>query len=450
MRWITAMALLAGPCFVHAAGVKTVVIGDSLSAEYDPIVSIPGFGSTATAYADVTTNDWEAFSWVELCADLRSGQFDLGAHRAFPNVWGEVLPLDPRASGYEYNWAIPGVTAHDFAAVVTATPFSNLAYHQIQQAIRGDLEDVGRAVVFLGGNEFRGNFGGIYDGTADTNAIINTLVADVRTVLEFVLDANPSLQVCLVNVPDTAATPNKQEAHPDPVLRQRVTEATRVANVKLAALAASNGVAFADVFTQTTNLIAGVPHYFGAVNMVYAKHPDNHPRYEFTRDGLHPNNPGQIEVLRAIIAAFNARYAAGIPPITDAEALGVLGLSNDIPFYEWARDAGVTATNFVDDPDADGVVNLIEYALGGDPARGDRAELPWSWETSNGVTALTWQPDPARARHVRVAAWASSNLTTWAPVATNLVLPGSNGSWRVEAPATGRGYFRLRVETMAP
>ena len=427
----------------------TVILGDSLSAEYDPIASIPGIGNTATEYADITVTGWESKSWVEILGEIRTNRFQFGTRKAWPNLWQEFVG-DVKMSGYEYNYAIPGITAGEYAGLLSSS-VTNIYWWPWQNALANDLGDAQRAVIFLGGNEFRGNFGGIYDGTANTNGIVATLMTNLVRVYNFVKSANASLQICLVNVPDLAATPNKQAAHPDPVKRQRVTAATLAVNQRIASFAATNNIALADVFTHTTNLVNGTPHYFGAVNILYATNADNNPRYEFTRDGLHPNLAGQIEIARAIITAFNTRYNAGISHITDAEALVYLGMGNDTPFYEWAQSFGVTQTNFLQDPDCDGANNLLEYALGGNPVVPDVAALPLGFARSGTNVAFSWRPDPARVRHVAAYAQQSAQLTQWTAAPTNLVTSGTNGWRTLTVPIGGTNrFFRLRADVLGP
>jgi lysophospholipase L1-like esterase len=451
VRGLLVLALVAGlaPASPAAVTNMTVVIGDSLSAEYDPIVSVPGISNSGTAYADITVTGWESKSWVEILGEIRTNHFRFGTRKAWPNLWQEFVG-DVKMSGYEYNYAIPGVTAGDYAGLLSVS-LTNLYWLPWQTALNNDLGDAQRAVIFLGGNEFRGNFGGIYDGTANTNGIVTTLMTNLVQVYNFVKSANASLQICLVNVPDLAATPNKQAAHPDPVKRQRVTAATLAVNQRIASFASTNNLALADVFTHTTNLVNGTPHYFGAVNILYATNADNNPRYEFTRDGLHPNNSGQLEIARSIIAAFNTRYAAGISNLTDAEALAYLGIGNDTPFYEWAQSFGVTQTNFLQDPDRDGANNLLEYALGGNPAVSDAGTRPVTAQHSGTNLLFSWWPDPARMRHVTAYAQQSAHLTQWTAAPTNLVATATNGWKTLTVPLGGTNrYFRLRVDVLAP
>ncbi|MGB0416820.1 MAG: hypothetical protein ACPGKS_08230, partial [Coraliomargarita sp.] len=48
---------------------------------------------------------------------------------------------------------------------------------------------------------------------------------------------------------------------------------------------------------------------------------------------------------------------------------------DELPFEKWASDLALTSASAGDDPDADGLVNLEEYAFGGDPAIGSSEDL---------------------------------------------------------------------------
>src|SRR5438045_847654 len=83
---------------------NVIALGDSLTAEYDTNPDIPGFPTEATAYAEVTVPGWVSMSWVEIVAQLRPDDFNFGKYKKLSDPWPP-----PRLSGYELNWAIPGV-----------------------------------------------------------------------------------------------------------------------------------------------------------------------------------------------------------------------------------------------------------------------------------------------------------------------------------------------------
>ena len=299
----------------NARGANVITIGDSLTAEYDVIPDVPGFDDLPTDYAEVTVPGWEAMSWVEVAGRLRGRYFNFGEWKALSDPW-----LPPRLSGYEYNWAVPGVDASQYEDFVTSSFFSNPVFWTGRQPFEAQLSNVAqRVVIWLGGNDFRGNYGPLYDGQS-SSSFVNGLVDDLTRTIDFVRQHSGNAQVVVANVPDLGATPTKKAAHPDPVKRMRVTAVTETVNWRLAQVAADRGIVIADTYAITSSLVKNEPLYFGGVQILNDKNADNHPRFAFARDGLHPNTALQIMNVRAIIRAFNRGYGAGIPNITDSEA----------------------------------------------------------------------------------------------------------------------------------
>lgn len=258
--------LLGGSCLV-AQPVRLAILGDSLSAEYDSITGVPGVDDP-TEYAAVTVSGWESMSWVEVLGRLRSSAVDLGAYRGTLPGWSDLAhPGDLRFTGYEYNFAVPGIEASQFEQIVNSSILSDPQYLAYKTRIAGVLRDVAdAAVVWLGGNEFRANYGFLYDGN-DPVPLINTLSNDLAAVLDFVLAQKPGIKLVVVNLPDLGASPDKQASHPDPVKRARVTAATIQANQAISNLAVARGIAVADVFTETYKLVLGETVWVGPVDV---------------------------------------------------------------------------------------------------------------------------------------------------------------------------------------
>src|SRR5687768_14454948 len=195
MLCATCSVFFCGLAIAHAA--ETIVIGDSLSAEYDTIPEIPGFPQEATAYAEITVDGWESMSWVEVLGVLRADAFDFGSVRELPRNWGV-----PRMSGYELNWAIPGISASQYEDFVTSSARSNFGYWTARQPLEAQLEArAERAVIWLGTNEFRANYGFLYDG-GDPRGLIDGLIEDLGQIIDFVQHQNPGLQIVVANMPD--------------------------------------------------------------------------------------------------------------------------------------------------------------------------------------------------------------------------------------------------------
>lgn len=428
MRIFLLAALLALPLWQVQAGDDTVVLGDSLSAEYDSIGAISGFTNLPTAYADITVSGWESMSWVEVLAELRPGDFDFGGERGLTSSWGI-----PRLSGFEYNWGIPGSTAAQYEDFI-----SSLGWFFVRQDLRAQLEGpADRVVIWLGANEFRGNYGNLYDGGSSAS-LINGLIDDLSQIIDYVKDRKSGLQIVLANIPDIGATPSKIAAHPDPAKRALVTAATVAANQAIAQLASQKQVALADVYAQSARLVADEPAYFGAIEIINDEEEDNDPHFHFTRDGLHPNTASQIEIARVFIATFNSAYGTGIPQITDAEALDLLGIDFDEPFTRWAEQSNLPADQDgpFDDPNGNGLTNLEEYTFPAPPA------------FANGT--LSFFQDPETLRLVKVTVRYSTDLSTWIDLPPGFLVVDPDGTVQATLPGGDESFLRLRLDLIPP
>ena len=450
MKTLRASLLFLLAAALPAPAARVVAIGDSLTAEYDTIPEVPGFSREATRYAEITEDGWESMSWVEVLSRLRRAHFDFGGYRELSRPWGV-----PRLSGYELNWGIPGIAAGQYAEFLTSSARSNFAYWFLRQPLELQLSSQAkRVVIWLGGNEFRANYGTLYDG-ASSESLIRGLIDDLERIVDAVQEQNPRAQIVLGNIPDLGATPDKRAAHPDPQRRARVTAATEAANARIAKLASDKGVALADVYAQTARLVRGGRTYFGAVEILNASDEDNDPHYHFTRDGLHPNTPSQVELARIFIRAFNRSYRAAIPQITDAEALEFLGIDPNEPFFDWLAEHDASGRGVHDDPEGDGLSHLIEYAFGLNPAQRDADRLPVRvTRPASGIAGeieVRYTPDPGRSRHVRVKVQHSSNGTAWQTVPLAQVTSAMDGSFTARlANDANATLLRVRVTLVRP
>jgi phospholipase/lecithinase/hemolysin len=438
--WPLALALLTllVARSASAAALRIAVIGDSLSAEYDALPSIPGV-EDPTAYAAVTVPGWESRCWVEVLGLLRTNAVDLGPYRRTLPGWNDL-----RFTGYKYNFAIPGFEASQFAEIVNSSWFSNPQYLPYRLTLSDILSHESDAcVVWIGANEFRANYGFLYDG-GDPASLVGNLKRDVSDILDFVLAQSRALRVVVVNLPDLGATPTKQAAHPDPVKRQRVSQATMLANQAISELAATRGVPVADVFAATRQLIEGQQIWFGPVDIHSASDANNNPRYAFTCDGLHPNTALQMVIARIIIAVFNEYHRTGIPTITDREALNLLDIDPQQPYRDWASDHALVASGMGDDPDQDGVVNLVECVFDLDPLI--RSASPLAIAASATGIQLNYRPDQGRSRLASVTPQWSYDLTNWTDVPIGSLTTAADGRVTVQFPkGGGASFLRLQV-----
>ena len=433
-----------------AGAVNVITIGDSLTAEYDVIPEVPGFDNLPTDYAKVTVPGWEAMSWVEVAGRLRGRYFNFGGWRNLSNPWSV-----PRLSGYEYNWAVPGVDAKQYADFVTSSIFSNPLYFAGRQPLEDQLSNKAqRVVIWLGGNDFRAKYGFLYDGK-DSSSFVSGLIDNLGKVVDFVRQQNANAQIVVGSVPDLGATPTKQAAHPDPVRRARVTAVTETVNARLAQLAAAKQFVLADTYAVTATLVKDEPIYFGGVRILNEKNADNHPRVAFVRDGLHPNTALQIINVRAIIRAFNQGYGAGIPNITDAEALQFLGVDFDQPFFDWLGRLGIANKSFQADSEGDGLTQLAEFAFGLNPGIADANRLPvkvgGKVPGMTGDVSVRFTPRANRTRYVSVRLQYSPDGIVWNALPPTRLLANADGSYTgVIPPTNGPVHLRFRVITIPP
>lgn len=431
-----AVMFWGGPAHLSAA--KVVVIGDSLSAEYEAIPDFPGLDNP-TAYAQITAGGWESMSWVEVLGRLRADHFDFGEYRGGLLGWG---PL--RFSGYQYNFAIPGFRAAQYEDIVNSSWLSNPQFLLERSALEEVLrEEAGRVVIWLGPNEIRANYGFLYEG-GDPSSLIANLVHDLSEVIDFVLEQKSSLQVVLVTLPDLGAAPDKRAAHPDPGGQARATAAIVRANEAIRALAAAKGIALADAFAKTEPFVQGGTLSFGPVALINEASQDNHPHFAFARDGLHPNTPLQIEMARTVIEAFNTAFQAAISQISDAEALSFLGAATNQPYSDWRAAYGADQDQPGDDPDQDGLNNLVEYAFDLDPTQSSR--LPVMLRREAGELELTYRWNDSPQRAVKVVPQVSADLLDWRDLPAARIRQLDNGAYAAVVPiATSHAFLRLSV-----
>ena len=420
-----------------------LVIGDSLSREYQ--FEFPGFD--------------DARNWVEILAVHRSDDLFFGelAETDLPGLefvcglfGGDLCEAlgdgEEPLERYRYNWAIPTFTADDYRDNLTG---SGLVDQAFQTLIEPDFDDVDTVVVFIGGNDIDSVYGTIYNGsTLAANQLIRDLSDDLEDIVEYVQDQDSSLEIVLVSVPHVGATPEVKGDHPtDPVRTGRVTAALNQLNSELEAFANAEGIAFADIATLTIDLLEPDTYCIGGVEFFNAGTDSGAAEFLWlggnVSQNFHPNTNGQAVVANAIVDALNETYSAGIARLGNREILEtILGLDADMPFADWASAFGLGAgeNGFSDDPEHDGLANLIEFALDFDPTKSDVDQLP-SPDFEGGTLSLTFVPRDAQCEYVRVVGEASADLVTWVPAGDPVDLGG--GSFRVSTDAE---FLRLRAE----
>jgi hypothetical protein len=142
------------------------------------------------------------------------------------------------------------------------------------------------------------------------------------------------------------------------------------------------------------------------------------------------------------VRAMNANGASDYSAVASASTPPVA------TFSDWQIDTGLSEMDEADaavtaDPDGDGIANLLEYALGGDPLIPNSASLPQISvdNTYMTITFLRLRSD------IDYRIEASDDLVNWSVIAEN---PGSVGSWVtvddvIPIAEAHRRFLRLEV-----
>ncbi len=471
-----------GLCFVAQpaawSGEKVLVVGDSLTKEYR--------SEFVVLYPDRPAA-WEARNWIELMDARRNDHFDLGSWQVFP---------DWRLTGHEFNWAKPGGTAREFRNFLRQDPaaeaetktssageFAWVFYPTWRNTFTGKVGQAEKVVIFFGGNDLAlGNsdpvanpdyngspkqvdYESIYAGTfgdaSDPDRLRTSIRSNVKSVIQWFrnpkTNGNPprySGPMVLCAVPHVGATPKLQrEAGKDPARTAVLTQMIETLNLELKDFAESMDVVFADIYPVTKRVLDPAPFEIGGVTFFKEADDDCRPRYLFSGDGFHPNTALQAKVAQVVTGAFLRGYPGRWPdlqPLTDREIItGVLGMAADTGFREWLAAEGVPADRRgpLDDPDGDGIVNLLEYALANRrPAAQDDAAPVVVVRSADGVQAV-WRPRFADNAYLRLIPEVSTDFREWRPVDAGSITAGGDGSLAVIIPQApgGGAFFRLRA-----
>lgn len=436
MRWPVLLGLLAvvmPPPGARGAQ-QCLVVGDSLSKEYE--VEFP-------ALYPSNSDSWDSRNWIEILHTRRNAWFDLGNFSTY---------ADPRITGHEHNWAFPGAQTGEIRSRLSSSSPLDYFWHQ---EFEGQVQSaVERVVVFAGGNDVDSYYGNIYNGSSPTS-YINATYNNLVWIVDYIRGLKPSLQMLLVAVPHVGCAPDVQAQFPTNTLKTgRVTSALNTLNANLAAFAQSRGIGFASAVYDMTRDMIGSPFCIGGVEFYRVADADARPRYVFSGDGFHPNTCAHARIAQIIVNAFRAKYPSpNITPLPDTELLeGVLGLDRHLPLTEWLTGLGVPAgaRGVADDPDGDGLKNLLEFSLAGFSASvSDVALLPGG-TLSGGNLSMTYAPRATACAYCQIVPQESDDLATWTDVAPGAITDNGNGSFTVSASPSASGRKFLRLEARGP
>lgn len=454
------------------ANEKCVMLGDSLTfayeAEFGFNVWIPFVGTFGDGFGPQVRN------WVEILNDplYRKSRFDVGSRGTF-----RLAGIYTLLFRHQYNWALPGMRIDElrsfmagtttFRDLVAADPdlASLLALSNLNQDTAYLLSDLqsqiqtsaSRLVFFIGGNDVRGVYGGIYNNNTPANFVPDFL-ADAADILNRVQAINPNIPIVIVNVPHIGITPDIKTSYPtDPVKTGYVTAVLTDLNNGLAALARQRGLAYADVFTPTLSMLQPGPLAIHGIPFINDGSTTGNLDYVWLNGqysaNFHPNTNGQALIANEIIDAFNTRYGTGIAPLSATEILsGLHGKSAaqiDMPFATWMGAYGLTGLPQTDDSDGDGTPAAVEFALGLNPTLRD------SWKASSKKTAasefeLAYPIRlPVSTRYSLAPAYSPNLTKPFTPFST-LPSTGPDGLARARIPISGEtGFLRLQ-STVSP
>jgi len=333
-------ALLPAALLVCSAGAKAQtplggvgILGDSSSDEFRADDNRGG------SYSATTLN------WAELLVTYRS--LNLGA-------WG--VRSEPRRAGYSYNWARSGATAEE---VVSGGQADGLA----AQVAAGKVSTI---VLMVGANDFalwNGTYAEVYDGTLSGESLsakIRGIVESLRLAVNKVQVAGAA-KIFVATLADRGTTPAFLATFPDPLKRQRVTDAIIAVNVGIRQMASANLVEVVDLFSYGQSLL---PRIDASGNLdvggeqISAVTPGDEPHHLVLGDNEHVGTVASGLIANYFIASF-AAAGIDIAPFTDQEMLANAGIK--IPRLDTVAPS-ITLTTPAPNATVSGTVNLAAIA----------------------------------------------------------------------------------------
>lgn len=277
------------------------ILGDSSSDEFRADDDRGG------SYSATTLN------WAELLVRYRA--VNLGA-------WG--VRSEPRRAGYSYNWARSAATA---AEVVSGGQADGLA----AQVAAGDVSTV---ILMVGANDFaawNGTYAAVYEGTLSGDSLTaktSRLVESLRSAVNRIRIAGAK-KVFVATLIDRGITPAFLEAFPDPLKRQRVTDAIVAVNVGIRKMDSENLAHVVDLFSYGSSMLPRIDadgYLDVGGERISAVTPGDEPHHLVLGDNEHGGTVASGLIANCFIGSF-AAAGIDIAPFTEREILLNAGIA---------------------------------------------------------------------------------------------------------------------------
>lgn len=437
-EWLTAVTLIAAIILpLHAAPLRVLAIGDSMTEEY-------AFEITFSA-PDSDPDNANVRNWPELFRIFRPADVDMGNYRTGLPTYGDLRTL-----GHQYNFGIPGTTTTNWANLINGAweddPLGPL-YSVTKNAIQEEIFNTPVVVIMLGANDLKQEYNDIFNNTEDPDFFddIITRLNFIHNWVRAIRGAHPP-KVIVCTVPDVGATPQISKTYNIPAKQASTRAKIRAFNEAIVAWAASKPVppTIARLDLLTDRVFDQVPFQINGTVFTLSGSQENPPTQVFCKDGFHASTVAQAYIANEVIGALNTAMGTSIAKFSDRQILqNLLGLNPDQPYLSWISAAGLPGSGMDADPDRDGLPNLMEYLLGTQPRSFNN---PFTGSFSPG-TSLSWKPDATGLRFGDLIAEESDDLQEWTPVPPGRTTTAPDGKISVTPPAGAKGFVRLKAVT---
>jgi lysophospholipase L1-like esterase len=417
-------AVLSG--LADGQALRVLVLGDSMTEEYH--FELPFSAPDSNPTNPNTKN------WVEILGARRDAEINLGSYKS-------SLPPYPdlRNMGYKFNYGVPSFKTTDWIAVINSSlsldPVVLLRYRTKTQLL-DHLDEVDVVVIFLGGNDLKSDYSGIFNNP-EPPTLLDQTVANLAILHDFIrIHAPAFLPIVIATAPDIGASPDVLNKYTDP--DKRLVARARIANMNtaLAAMAVARGATVARIDQLTDRVFDQVPLHLNGTIFSLVPNKDNPPHAAFCKDGFHPATMPQALIADILIDALNRATGRAVPRLSNREILlSILGLNPEQPYLDWAAGAGDISA----DPDGDGMPNLTEYAMGTSPLS---AGSPYNFTTGG---TMGFAVSAAGLRYATLAVEETTTLTSWLPVPSSRITMLPDDTWRIQPSGSARTFYRLAV-----